>query len=46
MVIADVLNLTAGDYLEVLAYQSSGGALNFENPTGQGAVFGVQFMGA
>jgi hypothetical protein len=46
MVISDIINLTAGDYIEVFAYQSSGGALDYQAPGGDGSFFGVQYEGA
>ena len=39
--IATLMNLSAGDYIEVYVYQNSGGNLNFENN-----YFGCHYLGA
>jgi hypothetical protein len=46
IILTNNLNLVATDYLEILAYQNSGGALNLQMSGAEGSYFFCQFLGA
>jgi hypothetical protein len=44
--VSQIQELAVGDYIELYAYQNSGGALNVNGGNTYGAAFQVQYLGA